>query len=61
MAGSKRYVEEEYKIELRIDDETGEWTASSPDYPGWKTEGKESSGCADIAARDLERWVENHE
>lgn len=44
----------EIKIELRDD---GSWRATSPDYEGWQCEGKESSGCADIAAKDLERWA----
>ena len=42
--------------EIKIEIEGERWTASSPDYPGWSCSGKDSSGCADIAAKDLEKW-----
>ena len=44
----------EIKIEM---DESGSWTATSPDYPGWKAEGKESFACGVDAAKSLEMWV----
>ena len=44
----------EIKIEM---DESGSWTATSPDYPGWKSEGTESFACGVDAAKSLEMWV----
>ena len=47
------------EIKIEIDD-SGAWRAESPDYPGWKAEGKESFGAAEVASRDLEAWVNSH-
>ena len=47
------------KIEIEIqDNET--WTTSSLEYPWWFASGAEEHGCADIAAKDLERRIEIH-
>ena len=35
--------------------------AMSPDYEGWSCSGSEQHGSADVAAKDLEEWVREHE
>lgn len=53
--GVRDMLKKNTEIKIEIDD-SGAWRAMSPDYEGWKAEGKESFGCGEKAAKDLEKW-----